>query len=293
MKKITLIIISALLIAVCTVTAIAISSNSEEADAPVQNGVIDPDDNVLSLIDSAVEAEIDSLRAMVNDIISEPISFDPSEIFEYNWNTLGGATNLRYEDGKCVYDYVNNTPQLSDEFLKSASTEKLIEFAVGDALTLSRLHSNDYVHDGVYDRLVERVTLFAELESRPDAAYYLLKKYLSEPANCEDVGEVFGMKNIEFLLTRKAYVESLTDEQFEIFVLRLHENVAARNDSKIVSNAGSSLMTYDEYVVERYNDTCAHFGITPMQLNPREPVSTTAIDTEYEAAFMEKANGLR
>ncbi len=284
MKKIILIIVSALLVASCTVTAIAISINSEQADTPVTPG--DP-------IDSVVEAEINSLRATVNAIISEPISFDSSEIFKYNWNTLGGAGNLRYENGRYVYDYVSNIPQLSDEFLESTSTEKLIEFAIGDALTMSRMLSSDSVHDSVYDYLIKNVSLFAELENRPDTAYYLLKKYLSAPVDVEDVKEGFRMKNIEFLLTRKPYAQSLTDEQFKIFVLRLHENFAARDNSKIVSNADSSIMTYDEYVVERYNDVCGHFAITPMQLDPKAQTSTDVIDKEYEAVFMERLNRLR
>lgn len=266
MKKIMLIVLAALMIACCTIFTLIAAANEPDAVPPAKDAL------ALGLITEDLDAEAvqktilatnitiaeERFQTTIEAIINEPLTYVPAASYDIKSLEKVPLANTIHV-GNDEMNMVIDTYQMDEETLKSISTEELWEYAFNITLFDIMVGSSDNWLDSLYSNRLYTSNIYAELESRSDAAYYLLKKYLTSPVD----GDYMRTRNIEIFLTRKACFEKLTDEELQIFVVKYAQNALEREEKNVSFAFINTLETVDEYVAERYNDACAEVGIRP------------------------------
>lgn len=285
MKKILVILLSSLLVAGCAITVFAIADNTGEYDpipasdlsAIANTDLINEDINIEEPLSSLALVK-ENLRISAEAIINEPLTYVPTG--PYDWKDIIEEAKEKYPTDTTAR--VINCYQLDEDFMKSLPTEELVEYALNcPGLWEHWLESGAKWRDYVYSYLTKSYNVISELETRPDAAHYLLKKYLKAVPDDEcEVKDIFRTRDIEYLLSRKVYAEMLTDEEMQIFVTKYSQNIILRETSTKVSNALNAYCTNDEYVISRYNSACASLKIAPLDVSAREVKYLSQIDVQ-------------
>lgn len=264
MKRAILIILSALIIAGCTIFAVAAMANEPDAVPPANDalapGLITEDLDVEAakemIFVSNVTAAEKRLQITMQAIANEPLTYTPAAFYSIRSLKMIPVENTIYV-GDVEKKIIVDTYHMDEETLKAISTEELLEYAFNITVCDILVGSVPNWNERIYENSKYKSNIYAELERRTDTAHYLLKKYLTTPVD----GEYMRTRNIEILLMRKVYFEKLTDEELQIFVVKYAQNVLEREEKKVNFAFMNTLETYDDYVVERYNNACAAVGI--------------------------------
>lgn len=261
-KRIIFEIIAAVLIVCCIVASVAVLSNRSDA-SPENAGNAQPAEKAPAeaekpVIADASLSERNRIENVAKAIADEPITYVPAT--SYDWQSERAAAFEEHPNNSMArVSYF----QLDEERLAGMTTEELCEYALNLPFTNEHFAISDCStrrYDYFYDYLVKTYNCYAELDSRADAAHYLLKKYLNSPHEGED-GNIFDTRNIEIILSRASVFGKLTDDEVKVFAARFDRNIAERDASGTVSNGFNTLLTDNAETIARYKSACDAIGL--------------------------------
>lgn len=261
-KRIIFEIIAAALIVCCIVASVAVLSNRSDASPEDAGNVQTPDGGFAKVKDPIIADAILSERSRIENIAKaiadEPLTYVPTG--SYDWASERTAAFEKYPNNSMArVSYF----QLDEERLAGMTTEELCEYALNLPFTNEHFAISDCStgrYDYFYNYLIKTYNCYAELDSRADAAHYLLKKYLNSPHEGEN-GNIFDTRNIEILLSRSSVFEKLTDDEVKVFAARFDRNVAERDASGTLSNGFNTLLTDNSETIARYESACDAIGL--------------------------------
>lgn len=266
-KSIIFEIVAAVLIVCCIAASAIVLSNRSDA-SPENAGNAQPTDGVIAnaetpVIEDVTVSERNRIENVAKAIADEPLTYVPAG--SYDWQSERAAAFEEYPTNAAArVSYY----QLDAERLADMSTEELCEYALSLPFTNEHFAISDCSagrYDYFYSYLVNTYNCYAELDSRADAAHYLLKKYLNSPHEGED-GNIFDTRNIEIILSRASVFGKLTDDEVKVFAARLDRNIDERIAAGTVSNSFNTLLTDNAVTIARYESACGAIGLDAVDM---------------------------